>query len=95
MEKESKSEEPEPKKESSDIKYFFDDFLQNKYLDPYYDRISFKDFCDVKFTHDTYPILYRDILFYMFGYIFGFQYKNGEEAVCFYTQLSRDNNSLF
>ena len=75
------------------IRSYFNDFLQTR-QEPDSDMLDFDEFSSsVQFRYGL-PVIYRQVLFCLAGYCFGFHDMSSSEALAFYKRLKADCDRL-
>ena len=72
------------------VRQCFDGYLQSRY-DEETETITREEFTEIEFTYDELPVLYRDILYNMIGFVFGLPGPSSDPTIDFYNRLIKDN----
>ena len=72
------------------MRQFFEEFLQSRHIEET-ETITRDEFCDIEFTYGGLPVLYRDILYNLIGYVFGVPDLTAQETLNFYNHLIKDS----
>ena len=74
----------------SNIYYYYEEYMQKRYLDPDADMLNYEEFQNgVQFRYGT-PVIYRMVLYCLLGYCFGLPNQPASDSFVFYRRLKKD-----
>ena len=82
--------------EINTVSRHFNNMMKENYFDKEKDMITLDEFlhkCDQWFTYGTLPVLYRDILYYLLGYMVSLDANDIEMTLNFYSKIIKDNKN--